>query len=61
MLQQRVGDPLLKFALLLDVLISVSQITTPITQHVSPDFFDFIIIDEGHHAPADTWRKRTAG
>ncbi|WP_371921555.1 DEAD/DEAH box helicase family protein [Pseudomonas sp. GL93] len=28
---------------------------------MSPDFFDFIIIDEGHHAPADTWRKRTAG
>lgn len=31
-----------------------------LTKRVSPDFFDLIIIDEGHHAPADTW-QRTLG
>ncbi|AIR88863.1 DEAD/DEAH box helicase [Pseudomonas cremoricolorata] len=31
-----------------------------LTRRVSPDFFDLIIIDEGHHAPADTW-QRTLG
>ncbi|RMN43555.1 Type III restriction enzyme, res subunit [Pseudomonas syringae] len=31
-----------------------------ITKRVSPGFFDLIIIDEGHHAPADTW-QRTLG
>ncbi|HDS1771295.1 DEAD/DEAH box helicase [Pseudomonas hunanensis] len=28
-----------------------------LTNRVSPDFFDLIIIDEGHHAPAETWQK----
>lgn len=28
-----------------------------LTKRVTPDFFDLIIIDEGHHAPADTWQK----
>lgn len=31
-----------------------------LTKRVPPDFFDLIIIDEGHHAPADTW-QRTLG
>lgn len=31
-----------------------------LTKRVSRDFFDLIIIDEGHHAPADTW-QRTLG
>ncbi|RML91507.1 DEAD/DEAH box helicase [Pseudomonas savastanoi] len=28
-----------------------------LTKRVPSDFFDLIIIDEGHHAPADTWQK----
>ncbi|EJQ7927893.1 DEAD/DEAH box helicase [Pseudomonas aeruginosa] len=28
-----------------------------LTKRVPPNFFDLIIIDEGHHAPADTWQR----
>lgn len=28
-----------------------------LTNRVPPDFFDLIIVDEGHHAPAETWQK----
>lgn len=28
-----------------------------LTNRVPPDFFDLIIIDEGHHAPAETWQR----
>ncbi|EXF46595.1 MULTISPECIES: DEAD/DEAH box helicase [Pseudomonadaceae] len=30
---------------------------TSLTKRVPADFFDLIIIDEGHHAPAGTWQK----
>ncbi|MBS7837226.1 DEAD/DEAH box helicase [Wohlfahrtiimonas chitiniclastica] len=30
---------------------------TRLLNRVSPDFFDLIIIDEAHHAPADSWQK----
>jgi len=26
-------------------------------RRVDPDFFDFVIIDEAHHAPAESWRE----
>lgn len=29
-------------------------------KRVAPDFFDLIIIDEGHHAPAGSWQKTLA-
>ncbi|WP_325949622.1 DEAD/DEAH box helicase [Pseudomonas putida] len=28
-----------------------------LTKRVAQDFFDLIIIDEGHHAPAETWQQ----
>ncbi|RMT66857.1 hypothetical protein ALP29_00106 [Pseudomonas syringae pv. avii] len=28
-----------------------------LTKRVASDFFDLIIIDEGHHAPAETWQQ----
>jgi superfamily II DNA or RNA helicase len=31
-----------------------------LTKRVPPDFFDLIIIDEGHHAPAGSWQKTLA-
>lgn len=31
-----------------------------LTKRVAPDFFDLIIIDEGHHAPAGSWQKTLA-
>lgn len=31
-----------------------------LTKRVPPDFFDLIIIDEGHHAPASSWQKTLA-
>lgn len=30
---------------------------TSLTSRIAPDFFDLIIVDEGHHAPAESWRK----
>ncbi|WP_046487088.1 DEAD/DEAH box helicase [Pseudomonas veronii] len=34
-----------------------SDRSTCLTRRVPPDFFDLIIVDEGHHAPAETWQK----
>lgn len=34
-----------------------SERSSSLTKRVPSDFFDLIIIDEGHHAPADTWQK----
>ncbi|MEO4013814.1 DEAD/DEAH box helicase [Pseudomonas rossensis] len=37
-----------------------SERNSCLTKRVDPEFFDLIIIDEGHHAPADTWQKTLA-
>jgi len=37
-----------------------SERPTCLTRRVPPEFFDLIIVDEGHHAPADTWQKTLA-
>lgn len=29
-------------------------------ERLSPDYFDMILIDEGHHAPAETWQRLVA-
>ena len=34
-----------------------SERTGCLTKRVPSDFFDLIIIDEGHHAPAETWQQ----
>ncbi|BBP73869.1 hypothetical protein PHLH6_58730 [Pseudomonas sp. Seg1] len=34
-----------------------SDRSTALTNRVPSDFFDLIIIDEAHHAPAETWQK----
>lgn len=33
---------------------------TSLTSRIPPDFFDLIIVDEAHHAPADSWQKTLA-
>jgi superfamily II DNA or RNA helicase len=39
-----------------DVVVSTPNSSSPATAPGSPvDFFDLIIFDEAHHAPADTW------
>lgn len=39
-----------------DVLISTPNSSSPIKDPKPPaDFFDLVIFDEAHHAPADTW------
>lgn len=37
-----------------------SERESALTNRVKSDFFDLIIIDEGHHAPADSWQKTLA-
>lgn len=37
-----------------------SERPTCLTKRTTPDFFDLIIIDEGHHAPAETWQRTLA-
>lgn len=37
-----------------------SERSTCLTRRVPDDFFDLIIVDEGHHAPAETWQRTLA-
>ncbi|APO70065.1 helicase/UvrB domain-containing protein (plasmid) [Rhizobium gallicum] len=43
-----------------DVVVGLPQTLSPAYKSVCPPpsgFFDLALIDEGHHAPAETWRK----